>query len=110
MYHMQNSQWHDMEHIIRVQPTFESGLNPVRGAHVKGVKWVERGFNPLLWCPCERGDTHMNQPGKYQQIQSCSFQIEDSLVSGILELIHLPSHFGQGLPDDRVQALAQAPG
>ena len=108
-----------MEHIIRVQPTFGSGLNsgvkrrlnPVRGAHVKGVKWVERGFNPLLWCPCERGGgTHMNQPGKYQQIQSCSFQIEDSLVSGILELIHLLSHFGQGLPDDRVQALAQAPG
>ena len=20
-----------------------------------GVKWVEPGFNPLLWCPCERG-------------------------------------------------------
>ena len=33
----------------------ELGLNPVRGAHVKGVKWVEPGFNPLLWCPCERG-------------------------------------------------------
>ena len=22
---------------------------------MKGVKWVEPGFNPLLWCPCERG-------------------------------------------------------
>ncbi len=48
---------------MRVQPTFGSGLNSgvkrglntVRGAHVKGVKWVEPGFNPLLWCPCERG-------------------------------------------------------
>ena len=24
---------------------------------MKGVKWVEPGFNPLLWCPCERGGT-----------------------------------------------------
>ena len=23
---------------------------------MKGVKWVEPGFNPLLWCPCERGE------------------------------------------------------
>ena len=23
----------------------------------EGVKWVEPGFNPLLWCPCERGDS-----------------------------------------------------